>query len=110
MDGTAARLLMLTSMSVVQRLRGANSSRYTAAETPSGNTSSSVTTSVRNEPTTAPQTPASSGSRESPDVRKRVLKTSRKRPSARSRSIHAIWASESRRSDSGVSREMRPRR
>ena len=33
----------------------------------------SVTTIVKNEPTTAPQIPASSGSRESPAVKKRVL-------------------------------------
>ena len=43
MDGTAARLLMFTSMRSVHRLRGANSSRYRAAPTPTGNERSRVT-------------------------------------------------------------------
>ena len=45
-DGTAARLLMLTSIRSDQRLRGANSSRYIAAATPMGNASKTVTTSM----------------------------------------------------------------
>ena len=69
-DGTAARLLMFTSMRSVQRLRGANSSRYTAVATPSGNDNTSVTSNMKNDPTVAPQIPASSGSRESPAVKK----------------------------------------
>ena len=49
-----------------------------------GKESARVMKRVRNEPTTAPQTPASSGSRESPEVRKRVAKTLRSRSSDRS--------------------------
>ena len=59
MDGTAAKLLMLTSMMSVQRFFGANSYKYVAARTPTGKLSASVTSSVKNEPTIAPQKPAS---------------------------------------------------
>ena len=68
-DGTAARLLILTSIRSVQRFLGANSSRYTAEPTPTGNVSARVTIMVSSDPTTAPQMPASSGSREAPLVK-----------------------------------------
>ncbi len=45
MDGTAARLLMFTSMVWVRRLSGANSSRYTAVITPMGNANRNVSAS-----------------------------------------------------------------
>ena len=75
-DGTAARLLMLTSMMSVMRLRGANSSRYTAAPTPIGKDSNKVMSSVNAEPMSAPRTPACSGSRESPLEKNARLKRS----------------------------------
>ena len=61
MEGTAARLLMLTSMNSVNRLRGANSSRYTAARMPIGMATSAVISIVSSEPTIAARPPASSG-------------------------------------------------
>ena len=81
---------MLTSMRSVIRLRGANSSRYTAAPTPIGNDSSNVIKSVRNDPTMAPRTPACSGSRESPLMKNAVLNRSL---SAFCDSKASIWAS-----------------
>ena len=68
-DGTAARLLILTSMMLVMRFFGASSSRYIAAMTPMGKLSASVTKMVRSEPTKAPRKPAISGSRLSPEVK-----------------------------------------
>ena len=108
MEGTAARLLMLTSMRSVSRLVGANSSRYTAAATPMGKDRARVTSRVRNEPTAAPRIPASSGSRESPAVKNVVLKRFPMRPARSSRSIQAIRSSLTRRSASGALRSMWP--
>ena len=73
MEGTAAKLLMLTSIKCVQRLRGANSSRYIAAATPRGKESANVTRRVRAEPTTAPQMPACSASLLAPWVKKETF-------------------------------------
>ena len=84
---------MLTSMRSVQRFFGANSSRYSAAATPMGKENARVTTSAKKEPTTAPRIPASSGSRESPAVKKVALKRFSIRPCSRRRSTHPIWSS-----------------
>ena len=108
MEGTAARLLMLTSIAWVHLLTGANSSRYTAARTPRGKEISSVTSMVKNDPTAAPQMPASSGSRLSPAVKKVVLKTVLTMPRPCRRLNHSIWRSFTRRSDSGVLALMAP--
>ena len=73
MDGTAARLLMLISIKSVHLFLGANSSRYMAAATPTGKDNTRVTIRVKKEPIVAPRTPASSGSLESPAVKKVVF-------------------------------------
>ncbi len=63
---------------------------------------------VKSEPTMAPQIPANSGSRLSPLVKKRRLKTLSIRPSAIQPSTQAICWSLKMRSDSGTSRGMSP--
>ncbi|MBW5291182.1 MAG: hypothetical protein Rsou_1440 [Candidatus Ruthia sp. Asou_11_S2] len=68
-EGTAARLLMLI-ISTHLLFCGANSYKYTAANTPIGNESNIVTNMTNNDPTTAPLIPACSGSRESLCVKK----------------------------------------
>jgi hypothetical protein len=72
-DGTAARLLIFTSIISVRRFSGANSSRYTAVAAPIGKDSKRVMIKVKKEPEAAPRIPASSGSRESSDRKKSVL-------------------------------------
>ena len=67
-----------------------------------------MTTRAKKEPTTAPRMPASSGSRESPAVKKVVLKRFSIRPSSSRWSTHASWSSSTRRSSSGRSRSMCP--
>ena len=103
-EGTAARLLMLTSMMSTHRRFGANSSRKTAAPTPVGNDTTRVTRRIQNDPRTAPPTPASSGSRESPLTRKVQLKTVARSPSCSRASTQAIVRSSISRSFSGAER------
>jgi len=108
MEGTAARLLMLTSIRSVQRFFGANSSRYTAVATPIGNDNRNVTTRVKNDPINAPRMPACSGSRESPLPNRTVLNCFWILPAASSLSIHSIWLSLTSRSVSSSVRSMLP--
>jgi len=65
-----------------------------------------VTSSIRAEPTTAPSTPASSGSVESPLVNRPVLKWAATCPEAFIRSSQSICSSLMRRWSAGVSREI----
>ena len=81
---------------------------YTAVATPSGKARISVTTIVKKEPATAPKMPASSGSRESPAVKNRVLNFFSTASSAIKASTQAICLSLMRRSDSGTSRGINP--
>ena len=74
MEGTAARLLMFTSIKSVSLFCGANSSRYTAAAIPMGKEITRVTSMVNREPTMAPRMPALPGLRESPPLNRVSLK------------------------------------
>ena len=60
-EGTAARLLMFTSINWVSRFLGANSSRKMAAKIPIGMATMPVTSIVSSDPTIAANDPASSG-------------------------------------------------
>ena len=64
-EGTAARLLILTSKNSVNLFFGASSSRKTPAATATGKERINVIMSVKKEPTSEPQIPACSGSVES---------------------------------------------
>ena len=88
-EGTAAKLLMFTSIKSVIRFLGAYSSRYTAAATPMGKDKAKVTSKVSKLPTTAPAIPAISGSEESPFVNKPVLNFRSSSPDSRSSLIQA---------------------
>ena len=61
-EGTAARLLIDTSIRSVQRFFGAYSSRYSAASTPVGKAMRKAMKIVSTEPFNAPQIPATAGS------------------------------------------------
>ena len=65
-DGTAAKLLMLTSIISDSLFLGANCSKKIAADTPNGNDKIKQTNSDNVEPTRAANIPAISGSRLSP--------------------------------------------
>ena len=64
---------MFTSIKSINLFFGANSSKYIAAETPSGNAIRKVMVSISAEPTNAPKIPACSDSLESPDTNKVLL-------------------------------------
>ena len=64
---------MFTSIKSINLFFGANSSKYIAAETPSGNAIRKVMVSISAEPTSAPKIPACSDSLESPDTNKVLL-------------------------------------
>jgi len=68
-EGTAARLLIETSIHSTHLARGANSSSQIAASTPSGNDRTKVTPMVRSEPLNELQIPAVAASVESDPVR-----------------------------------------
>ena len=74
-EGTAAKLLILTSIKSVNLFFGASSSRKTPAATAIGNDRINVTNNVKNDPTSEPQIPACSGSVESAFIKKFLLKT-----------------------------------
>ena len=65
-DGTAARLFILTSIKSVIRFFIAKFSKYMAVKTPIGKLNNNVTVMVIKEPIVAPQNPATSGSLLSP--------------------------------------------
>ncbi len=91
MEGTAARLFILTSIKSTQRFFGANSSKYTAAPTPTGTATKSTTASIYTEPINAPNKPAEAGElRESELLNKAVENFSFKWPSA------CIWSAKAR--------------
>ncbi len=102
-EGTAARLLIFTSIISVMRFLGANSCRYSAAIMPIGNDRAIVTSSVKNDPATAPKMPAVSGSRESPVVKNAVLKRRSTASCATIWSAHSSCRFDNWRSCSGVS-------
>ena len=79
-----------------------------AASTPIGMASTAVTSSIISDPTTAPSTPACSGSVESERVRKPKLKPEVTAPEAFSLSIQSSCWLSSLRSSSGVARLIWP--
>ena len=81
-EGTAARLLMFTSIKEVNLFFGAKLSKYNAAITPSGNEIIKHTIMLYNDPTIAAATPANSGSLESPLEKSVQLNLVSKFPSA----------------------------
>ena len=64
MEGTPARLEMLTSSIPVSQFLGAYSSRYTAAPTPMGTVKAAVSPMIQTVPNIAALSPACSGCRE----------------------------------------------
>ena len=70
MDGTAARLEMLSWMIRRSRLLGAYSSSQIAVPTPSGKERAAVRPRIQRDPTTAGQTPARAAIREGNEVMK----------------------------------------
>ena len=73
-DGTAAKLLILISIKSNHLLRGANISKYKAANTAIGNETKKATSKDSAEPISAALIPANSGSRESALVKKPPVK------------------------------------
>ena len=65
-DGTAAKLLILTSIKSVNLFLTAKFSKYIAVKTPTGKLRIRVTKIVIKDPIVAPKKPATSGSRLSP--------------------------------------------
>ena len=83
-DGTAAKLLILTSIKSVNLFLTAKFSKYIAVKTPTGKLRMRVTKIVIKDPIVAPKKPATSGSRLSPfknklleinDLHQRALQT-----------------------------------
>ena len=91
-EGTAARLLIDTSIRSVHRFLGAYSSRYSADKTPIGKASMIVIAIVSSDPFSAPQIPACVGSVASLPVRNWLLKPKLTTPRASSRSNSALLA------------------
>ena len=82
MDGTPARLRMLTLIRRVSQFSDEYSSRYTAAAMPRGKARPTTKTAIKAEPKMACHMPASAGSLELPTVRNsRPRSTSTSMPS-----------------------------
>ena len=92
-EGTAAKLLILTSMKSVILPGLAKYSKYIADITARGKASINVINKAKADPTAAPRIPALSGSLESALVKKVELKNRSNLPSSFNLSIHSICLS-----------------
>mgnify|MGYP006233522769 FL=1 len=109
-EGIAARLFIFTSIKSVKRPGFAKYSRYIDAITARGNANSTVIIKVKEDPTTAPNIPALSGSLESALVKKPVLNFKSAILFSDKKSIHCSWLSLSLLSFSKTSTLNRPLR